>query len=218
MAFEFFSFSGSGSAIFGIPVYGRRSEDWWFRAFLLPVWKAGYKAHRGAMWLRYRFVKRHKYHLIDTHLSPGYYDVDTLMLNGMFSLLRRYVEEERGGVNALERFGRELVGQGEDHHMAEACHRQGNKELEAAALYRWWTETLPAMEKRRGELMSALYGKNRVKFEPVADSELSEMIFEPFEGNEVAMHAELRATEDRIDREEQEMLHRLIDIRRSLWT
>jgi hypothetical protein len=212
------SFSGSSSSIFGIPVYGRRSEEWWFKALLRPIWKAAHKMHRGLMWLRYRLVKRHKYHLIDTRLPPHYYDIDTLMLHGMFSLLRRYVEDEHEGVDALEKWGRELVGVDKRDFMMEATQRQGNKELEAVALYRWWTESLPAMEKRKDELMSSLYGRDRIQFNPVAGGELFELSMTPFEGDEVAMEAEMRALEDRIDREEQEMLHRLIDTRRALWT
>lgn len=37
-----------------------------------------------------------KYHIVNTGLKPGYYDVDTLMFHSCFSLLVRYVEEEKG--------------------------------------------------------------------------------------------------------------------------
>src|ERR1700733_10296632 len=36
-------------------------------------------------WLRYRLQKKHKYHLIDTKLEPGYYDTDSILLHGCFS-------------------------------------------------------------------------------------------------------------------------------------
>lgn len=45
-------------------------------------------------WIRHRTFD--KYHVINTGLKPGYYDVDTLMFHSCFSLLVRYVEEEKG--------------------------------------------------------------------------------------------------------------------------
>lgn len=45
-------------------------------------------------WVRYRTFD--KYHVVDTKLSPQYYDVDTLMIHSCFSLLERFVDEEKG--------------------------------------------------------------------------------------------------------------------------
>jgi hypothetical protein len=44
-------------------------------------------------WLRYRLLKRHRYHLVDTGLTPGYYDQDNRMLHACFALLVDYVDE-----------------------------------------------------------------------------------------------------------------------------
>lgn len=46
--------------------------------------------------LRRQFLYRttERYHVVDTKLTPGYYDVDTLILHSAFSLLVDYVEVE----------------------------------------------------------------------------------------------------------------------------
>lgn len=210
---------GSRARVFGIDVFGDSYEKWYWYAFIWPVYRVGRSIRDGIWWLRYRIDPRHRYHMINTHLPPRYYDIDTLMLHGMFSLLRRYVEDERGGVEETEGFGRDLLAGGPQDFMHEVEAAQGGKEMEAAALYRWWTETYPAMEKRRNELMRLLYGRRRrTSFTKVEDGELYQMHVSADEGEEIAWRKELDEIEERIDREEQEMLHRLVDIRRSLWT
>ena len=43
-------------------------------------------------WVMYRTYRR--YHIIKTDLEPGYYDADQLLLHGMFTVLKNYVEIE----------------------------------------------------------------------------------------------------------------------------
>lgn len=212
-----FDFSrGTLAQVFCIRIYGDHSDAWWHKAFILPIYRVGRRIRDAIWWLRYRFDPKHRYHLIDTHLSPDYYDIDTLMLNGMFSLLRRYVEEEHEGADGLERWGKELLS--DAGFMQESSTRQGNKELEAVALYRWWMESRPAMVKRSEELLHTLYGKRRRITFSEASGGLHQMHISPFEGDEIALKQEMDDLEARIDREDGEMLHRLIDIRGGLWT
>ena len=44
-------------------------------------------------WIRYRTTRR--YHVVDTGLPPGYYDVDNRILNANFNLLKNFVECEQ---------------------------------------------------------------------------------------------------------------------------
>lgn len=44
-------------------------------------------------WIRYRTYDR--YHIIKTGLPPGYYEIDTLMLNVNFNMLKDFVEVEQ---------------------------------------------------------------------------------------------------------------------------
>jgi len=43
-------------------------------------------------WFLYRFHPQYMYHKVDTGLKPGYYDPDTRMLYGCFSLMEEFVE------------------------------------------------------------------------------------------------------------------------------
>lgn len=218
-----FNFGHSSMAcVFGIDVYGDHSDKLWHRLTIQPIYAVGSRIRDVLLWVRYRIDPRHRYHMIDTRLSPGYYDIDTLMLNGMFSLLRRYVEKEHEGVDALEKWGNELLGRdGEkDEFLREANERQGKKELEAVALYRWWMETYPAMLKRQEELDAAYQADEKRPLLTWEDEEpgLSRMIRREDNESEAAIRVERDELEIRIAREEQEMLHRLIDIRGGLWT
>lgn len=114
---------------------------------------------RACWWLRYRFVRGHRYNVIFTDLRPRYYDIDEIMLWANFRLLERYFEEERAlqwwHGNANDNF--ELWCQGKaklDHdpraqddcpHAAsgENCYfADGEKHDHATArlldLYEWW--------------------------------------------------------------------------------
>jgi len=172
---------GSNAQVFGVDVFGDHHDKWWHRAFIMPIYRVGRRIRDAVWWVRYRVDPGHKYHLINTRLEPGYYDIDVLMLHGMFSLLRRYVEEEHDGVEDLEKWGRELLGETCEFAVSTSI-AQGNKELEAVALYRWWMTDRPAMEKRIAELLLLLYGENRqISFTDTGDG-VHQMHMSPFEG------------------------------------
>lgn len=54
---------------------------WWI---IDPIWK-----------FKYRFISKHKYHIVRTGLKPGYYDPDTLMLYSWMKLLTDFVDETK---------------------------------------------------------------------------------------------------------------------------
>lgn len=207
------------ATVFGIGVYGRTSDKWWHKAFIRPIYRAGNRVHKVCWALRHRFVRKHQYHRIDTGLAPGYYDVDHLMLHGMFALLERYVDAEMGGVESIEAFNRDLRERPDPNAPEGIQEAQADRQSEAVILYRWWKQDYPAMLERQAAIMKQLYGdRRRTVFEKAEGTELTRVLIRPFEGAEVDLGRELEELEERIDREEQEMLHRLIDIRRSLWT
>ena len=60
------------------------------RAVIYPItWK--YKDIK--YWILYRTTQQ--YHKLDTGLKPGYYEIDTLMLNANFNMLKDFVEVEQ---------------------------------------------------------------------------------------------------------------------------
>lgn len=210
-------FSGSSSAFLGINIHGKYSETWWLRGIVKPVWRIGKKINDLLWQFKYRYVKRHKYHLIDTGLEPGYCDIDHIMLHGMFALLTRYVDEEHEGVDALKSWGEELCDS-TNGMAAHSDHAQGEKELEAVALYNWWHVTRPADLERCDTLLHILYGKRSLEFEKDEGTNYSTLSMKAFDTEEAKLYDEFRALEAKIETEETEMLHRLIDIRGGLWT
>lgn len=154
-------------------------------------------------WFYYRFVPKHKYHLIDTGLKPAYYDIDTLMLHGMFALLVRYVDREHEGLEKLEAWGHKLCSVTDEY--ANSCHEQGQKELEACELYRWWTIERP----QRPEPFDAV---GEPEGDPEWERKFGERAFSDRQYHKV------HEIEEAYQQEDQDMLHRLINIRRGLWT
>lgn len=213
---------GSSDVLFGIKIYGNRFyREPWFQATVVRAYRMARRIHAAKMWFYYRLAKDgRKCWEVQTGLEPGYYDCDTLMLNGCMGLLCRYVEDECGGDQGLEKFTQELQEPGSEGHGPRECvEAQAKSQSEAITIYRWWKVQRPADQKRRDYLLTELYGKeNRMKTIPVMGGNLHQVIFDPFKGDEVSMHDEFRALENKIDRDEEEMLLRLIQIRTSLWT
>lgn len=213
-----FNFGTSSMAsVFGIEVYG--GDEWWRFHLIRPIYNVGNRVHRWIWKARYRLQKKHRYHLVDTGLKPGYYDADYLMLHSCFSLLCRYVEGEQGGVERLEEWSATLAAE-PDKHAPEASQRQSSKDAEAAVLYRWWKEKRPADLKRRGELLHHLFSERRTGPMFVKDESSGLMKFQSpkWSESDLVLRKEMNDLDDTIQREEQEMLHRLIDIRGGLWT
>lgn len=205
---------GSSAMVFGWPVFGTEPP-----AYVRYAHNVFRKLSDAKYWLYYRLRPSYRYHVVNTGLGPGYHDCNSIMLHGAMALLCSHIEAE-GGVEKLEGFTKELMEPGsEGHGPREAVERQASIQSEMLDIYRWWKVQKPIDEQRRDALMMELYsGRDRVSFVPVDGSKLSQMIFKEFEGSEVAMNEEFRTLEKKIEDDEQSMLHRLIDIRRSLWT
>lgn len=210
-----YAINSSAARVFGRPVFGSKCPIW-----LKPVYKA-FRAGHNARWALYhRYVPRYQFNVIRPDLEPGYYDVDTLMLYGVMKLVCRYVEDERGGEEKLERWGNELIDPANNDPNAPEgmVEAQGQRELDVLDIYRWWKHERPANEARRDELLHALYGRGRTSSKPTDNPKLYELVFKEFEGNEVAMNKEFRALEDKIAADEQKFLHLAIDLRGGMWT
>lgn len=189
---------GSGDTVFWLPVFGMK-DGFVRKRLVMPIYRVGRAFSKAKWWLLHRFSPRHQYNIIRTELPPGYYDEDILILHGAFAMLVRYVEGE-GGPEALEAFNVELRERPDPNAPDGIQEAQADRQAEAVALYRWWKIEKPADEARRDELLSQLYGSNR-SIRPSRE-----------------LKDEERALAAKIDDDEQMMLHRLIDIRRSLWS
>ena len=142
-------------------------------------------------WVTYRYVSRHQYHIVRTDLEPNYYEVDTRMLHACMTLLVHYVEEEHEGAESLKLYVDQESDGSPDYALYDA-------DRSALKIYDWWTVLHPADQKRYDEMLMATFGKDGSR-----DS---------------AMASTLWALEEKIVLDETTMLHKLIDIRGSLWT
>lgn len=84
-------------------------------------------------WVLHRIHPRHRYHIVKTGLSPGYHDKDTLILHACFSLMKRYVEGERGGIAEVCKYFEWCLDDGKDTVSIDHCR-------ELIALYEWWEQ------------------------------------------------------------------------------
>lgn len=151
------------------------------------------RLHDANWWVLHRTT--HRYHMLDTGLDPGWHDEDTMILHACMAMLGRYIRSH-GGIDSLAKFSEEL--RAEHDFMAEAGSQASDQD-EAVAIWRWWTETRVVNEARMVVLLTLLYGNG---FSMPRDQDLE---------------SEFRALGDKIAADEQSMLHRLVEIRPSLW-
>lgn len=151
-------------------------------------------------WFKYRIQPRHKYHIVRTGLPPGYYDEDTRILHACMTALCEYVEQGCDGEAELEKFNADLRDPSSHVHGTEELNlEQAKQQEEALAIYRWWKYQKPADEKRQDDALTEWHD-NRDK--PGTQERWEAM-------NEI---------EAKVAADEQAMLHRLIEIRPTLWT
>jgi hypothetical protein len=191
-------------------------------------------------WILYRTTER--YHVVETGLKPGYHEVDTLMLNVNFNILKNFVEtelahrsywsSEKNNSTWCEKhmpfyrvffpFRRPDLGL---QHLDwastlddpsipphERSVTQAQDAREIKILYKWWVEDRP----------------NRKKYEHIDYDEqglgLLGFFDDEFDKNATDYKAHIAAMEEENEKrkeweeEDQEMLIRLINIRSSLWT
>jgi len=180
----------SDAMVFGCPVFGSDAPRYikLFHHVFRQISDLKY-------WLLYRLHPRYRYHMIDTRLGYGYHERDDQLMYGAMTCLIGYVEDCE----------------------ASGCHDPGD---EARAILHWWRVTRPADRTQVSKWMSDLYeGKDRMKFIPVPEEpRLSEIVFDPLSDDDAAKQKAMWELERKIHADEQTFLHRLIDIRPSMWT
>jgi len=134
-------------------------------------------------------------------LEKGWYDKDEILLHAAFQLLIDFIEQEKPD---------KIVDWN-----ANELHRKAWKEIKL--LYNWWKKERPA---RKSPLEDKRIKHPRLKFEKVPGSDLRKMI-EPDRKKYEKYYRALEEhwkLEQKWEKEDQRNLHRLIDIRKSLWT
>lgn len=201
----------------------------------MPRWFSvkGMQLHDKKMWFKYRLQKRHKYHLIDTKLEPNYYEIETRMLHGMFSLLVDYVEIEKASLQRILSNNNESdseaglryldweIGLVHDDYPDPKLKGKPTPQAETAKkvkeLYLWWTVTRPNRKDLWDDEYVDKYMKNTRQSKDLFDMWSEEETDEEREAR-TAFYKRKEALEDAYDAEDTEMLIRLIKIRKQLWT
>ena len=210
---------GSGDGFLFFRIFGNRFyRRPWFQATVMPVYGVLLRIHHAKQWVAHRIVPSRRYHVVDTGLTPGYYDEDMLMLHACMALLGKYIKWH-GGEESLAKFSQELRDNPDRNAPEGLQDTQADRQDEAIAIWHWWKVEKPADEARSAVLLHILYGgDDRITWEKTENPYAHRMVFKEFEGDEIKMHAEFRALEEKIREDEQKMLHRLVDLRPSLWT
>lgn len=113
---------------------------WYFVHKRIPrKWRRFCHLCREAYWaIRHRVDPRHRYHIVRTGLSPGYYDIDTRMFESAFWLFSQYCKYNSEWIDYDSSKDTERP-MGDEHHDYWENVRQ-----EVRALREWWTVTRPA--------------------------------------------------------------------------
>jgi len=134
-------------------------------------------------------------------LGKGWHDKDEVLLHAAFQLLVDFIEQEKPD---------KIVDWN-----ANKLHRKAWREIEL--LYNWWKKERPA---RKSSLDNKRIRHPRLKFEKVPGPGLRKMV-EPDERKYANYYRALKEhwkLEQKWEEEDQRYLHRLIDIRKFLWT
>jgi len=161
-------------------------------------------------WFMYRFTRKHQYHIIRTDLLPAYYDIDTLMEAAIVSLLKRYIEVERNGIDEFTKFTDSLL---DDIHEAEPrdlIESQRARQLDLIEAYVWFTsgrqeaeDDLREMFKDRSPL-TIEYNEDGVTIKRVDHSKPN--------------HRDYMRRMDQLYERNTTMLMKIVELRGSMWT
>lgn len=208
------------------------------RKYYLPI---KWKYRKVADYLRYRLINR--YHVVKTGLPPGWTDVDSKMLHTCFTMLVDFVEVEKAWHHyvwsddckmswcqkhmplydkfipfrrpdlGLAHLDWEASLDDPSIPVQDQSPQQAQDAREQRELYVWWTKLRPA----RKELDMPGYSDQGLGdiLAPLDDD------FD-HEAEDYKMYREICNRNAEIgrewDKEDEEMFHRLINIRKSMWT
>lgn len=209
-----FWLSGSASRFLGVEIYGDASTKAWHRFLIRPGFHAYEWTITRYYQLRSRYHPRYRRHVIDTGLKPGPNLNSRLILHGMFAVLVRFVEEERGGYDALLKFTQDLDSNRSSNNPPEWIDAQVADQREMLALYKWWTLDFPALKAKRRARSEEIYGDEPLFIDvPATEEEPRHLLLRSIPKSS---RKELKALDRLIATQEDEMLQRLVLLRTAL--
>jgi len=213
----------------------RKNKVRWFLADTIPFWFRTTFIHpvsAAKYWIRYRVFD--KYHIIKTGLKPDHYDMDTRLLHGMFNMLVDFVEVEKAWMNVVFTNRRPWTAWGRTRwwrsrkeglnyldweislskpHLPEdeRNERQAKEAQEIKDLYIWWKDIRP---NRLDPSDTSGWSNVCSRWNVMSDKDESE---EKRKEIDTALK-KLTELEEQYEKEDTEMMKRLIDVRKALWT
>jgi hypothetical protein len=200
-----------------------------------------YKIER---WIAYRLYD--VYHKVDTGLPPGYYDSSHILLHAAFAILVDFVENDCGSwgrhdnphLSPRERgldylaFSINLPQEfyETDKGRVDINESQRKYATEVRELYLWWKDIRPNRIDGYDFYLKDFYndieseGRETMKFvkcdEPGSEhlSVMTDDLTEEERNTRSELWKKCRELEESYHKEDQAMLHRLIDVRDNLWT
>jgi hypothetical protein len=134
-------------------------------------------------------------------LEKGWHDKDEILMHAVFQLLVDFVEQEKPD---------KIID-----WQVDELHRKAWKEIQS--LYKWWKKE---RNTRKDPLDDKRIKHPPLKFEKIPGSDMCKMV-EPDRKKYAKYYQALKRSwklEQRWEEEDQRNLHRLIDIRKFLWT
>lgn len=186
-----YALSSSSAMVLGYPLYGSNPPR-----YIKLLGRLFRRISDAKYWLLYRLHPRHRYHMIDTGLGYGYHERDDQLLYGAMACLIGYVEDCE----------------------ASGCHDPGD---EARAILQWWRVERPANQAQYDKWLHELYGNGRRKmsFKPVEGMpQLQEVVLPEMDMDDQHKQQAMWDLEEKMRKDEADYLHRLVDIRLSMWT
>jgi hypothetical protein len=230
--------SGEGWNLFNAEFKSKAPIRYWFhrdfnRNFILPI---KWRIDEISEWIRYRTYD--KYHVVKTGLPPGYADKDTIMLHTNFNLLKDYVEVEIAmrewwsddepkswAVNYVPLYRRFMNFRRPDLGLKQLewaatlddpalpIHEQSPHQAvharETIKLYKWWVSERPSREEVVIRNLRNVIDRDDLFPDFSSHPEYPDYINDIRRSND---------QEDDWHNEDEEMLIRLIKIRRGLWS
>jgi hypothetical protein len=166
-------------------------------------------------WFRYRFHPHHRYHIVKTQLSPGYYDADQRMLHAVFGLICDYVEIELAALQGSKKYRDKIAGK---FYLLEMIEKDFHaKWQEILDLYVWWNQKFLSFDNYLDEQCGEypIIQDNKHKLHILEDMDDRTVIDTILTKHWYDRREELL---EEHERETEEMLIRACKIRTSLWT
>lgn len=183
---------GSGAIVLGWDVYERGVPFW-----VKPLHRLFKSISNLKHAIYYRWHPGYRYNVVKTELPPGFYEHDTRMLYACMAVLNEFIREEFLGNARVDAWLRKVEETNDFAlHPEDSIHAMESYMNEACLIYLWWRIERPRNQKRRADLCHRLSWTDK---------------------EEILLYAEFRNLEEKIDRDEQEYLKRLVEIRPYLW-